>query len=351
MVLISKFTQNWIQYCSNFICSIFFKFSRDQKLNNLLIKKKFSMLDSFEDTIHSSALASNSKKIQKQPKTIKKDLDSEKLFRTGYETYTKDEKLRILSSLKRQIVSYFELSHSKGSKDWNSYLDKLDTNKSASFFIKAFPSGLIETELTPKRVAQLKKKIKGWFSSENKSEKRGGAVVSEEELPRFLIRIKTILNDMKTRCFTEFQEKIRSELKELYPKLGREFKGTECSKHWWHEFQERHDEIRTAWKDLPVSRSKKISTNSPLTPISNPSTCITPSPFPNEEPTAMELEDSFPSFELPSLDFMNLLKTNLAVDLQPIVEPVQDELSAFLDSFKTSWKERSKTSKVTESDI
>ena len=306
---------------------------------------------------HSAGILPQSKKIAKLPKNTNKRLtkpadDEEKtdrLLRSGYETFEKGEKEGILRSIKQQTAQFLGLDLRKTTKaakyDWVSYLDELDLDVYNDFLINAIPLYRPDLELTQQRLTQLRKKVKSWFKSEGKAEKRGGAVVPEEELPHFLEDIEGLLLSMKARNFNEFQEKIRLMLRELYQKLGREFKGTECSKHWWFEFQEKHPHIKALWKKLPVKRGGRISS-----PVSGMSTCYSPnSPNGVSRNTIMETEQetglaSGNDF-YQDLHFFNLceVEPTFKYNSQEIFKNEEKEEDSIKEDSDTNWLARWKS--------
>jgi hypothetical protein len=327
-----------------------------------------------QNKTHSSCILPQSKKIAKLPKNTSrkptKAIDdeerTERLLRSGYETFEKGEKEGILKSLKQQTAQFLGLNISKNSKsahiDWVAQVEELDLDVYNEFLINAIPIYRPDMDLTQQRLTQLRKKIKGWFKSEGKAEKRGGAVVPEEELPQFLENIEELLNSMKVRNFNEFQEKIRTMLRELYKRLGREFKGSECSKHWWFEFQEKHEHIKALWKRLPVKRGGRVS--SPVSHYSGQSTCYSPnSPLGKSRQIGMETEEQ--DNELGTHNNKDFYENLLLFDMnqaeptfiynsqethrfyQKIQESFQTEeqdSERWLDQWRSQWKDRNEDS-------
>lgn len=319
-------------------------------------------------TTHSTGILSQSKKIAKLPKNttkrqvkiIEDEERTERLLKSGYETFEKGEKEGILRSIKQQTAQFLGLDQGQTIKtanyDWVAYLDELDVDVYNEFLIHAIPIYRSDMELTQLRLTQLRKKVKGWFKSEGKAEKRGGAVVPEEELPQFLEDIEELLTSMKVRNFNEFQEKIRLMLRELYQRLGREFKGTECSKHWWFEFQEKHEHIKALWKKLPVKRGGRAS--SPVSHYSGMSTCYSPnSPVGLSRNTTVEAEqenelttgnDFYDLFELnqvePTLIFSSQENYRFYKKIQEEDTFGEDSDSNWLSHWKSQWKLRKEDS-------
>jgi hypothetical protein len=323
-----------------------------------------------QNKAHSSCLLPQSKKIAKLPKNTSRkpnkafdeEEKTERLLRSGYETFEKGEKEGILKSLKQQTVQFLGLNITKSTKsanyNWIAHLEELDLDVYNEFLINAIPIYRPDMELTQQRLTQLRKKVKGWFKSEGKAEKRGGAVVPEEELPQFLESVEELLGSMKVRNFNEFQEKIRSMLRELYKRLGREFKGSECSKHWWFEFQEKHEHIKALWKRLPVKRGGRVS--SPVSHYSGQSTCYSPnSPLGKSRQIEMEAEeqdfgmqndkDFYENLHLFDLNqaeptFIYNSQENYRFYKKITEMQEEDDSEKWLDHWRSQWKDRNEDS-------
>jgi len=314
-----------------------------------------------QNSSHSSCLLPQSKKIAKLPKNTNKrptkladdEEKTERLLRSGYETFEKGEKEGILKSIKQQIVQFLGLNIQKNkpvNHDWVGHLEELDLEVYNEFLVNAIPLYRPDMDLTQQRLTQLRKKVKSWFKSEGKAEKRGGAVVPEEELPQFLQDVEFLLNSMKSRNFAEFQERIRSMLRELYQRLGREFKGTECSKHWWFEFQEKHEHIKALWKKLPVKRGARAA--SPVSHCSGMSTCYSPNSANGKsrqigtEETQFN-EDSNEFYQDFDIFNLNQAEPTFIFNSQEYNfsrEDSSEDSNGWLDQWKNQWKHRNEDS-------
>jgi hypothetical protein len=232
-----------------------------------------------------AGIQTQSKKIGKLPKEtyfttkplgVLKDIETDSLLNTGYDTFAKEEKSEVLRLMKAQVADFerFSLYANAGQIDWVEHLKQLGTDISIEFLINAMavvrPGMNVE-----ERSVSLLKNVKGWFEREGLPEKRGGAVVPPEILPEFLEIMENILSEMKVKSFAVLQKRARQSLEEIYMRIGKEFKGNEFSKHYWWDFQERHSKIKSLWEKLPQTRAKK--TSSPKSNRSHVSTCCTPS--------------------------------------------------------------------------
>jgi len=227
-----------------------------------------------------------SKKIGKLPKDtasttkpmgVFKDIETDSLLNTGYDTFAKEEKSEILRLMKVQVANFERFDHLSSDAnqiDWVEHLKQLGTEIATEFLINAMavvrPGMNVEA-----RSVSLLKNVKGWFEREGLPEKRGGAVVPPEILPEFLEIMENILLDMKVKSFAVLQRRARLALEEIYRRIAKEFKGNEFSKHYWWDFQEKHSKIKSLWEKLPQTRTKKVS--SPKSNHSRVSTCCTPS--------------------------------------------------------------------------
>lgn len=106
---------------------------------------------------------------------------------------------------------------------------------------------------------QLRRQIKDWFRSEGSPETRGSALVPDDKLEGFLPELEEILQNMKTKSFTDLRDRVLPVIAKIHKKASREFKPNMFSKHYWSDFKKRHDQINKLWKQLPRTKPQNIA--------------------------------------------------------------------------------------------
>jgi len=208
---------------------------------------------------NAQSLHANSQKFQKASTTKQ------------YQTFSKDEQKIFLSDLKKQLALHFGVAMVEANFTAEAllgYVEEIDLGVYNKILTKILAKHNPSIVADTKTLTQWRKKIKGWIKSEEKPERRGGLVVPPEYSEIFINEIRCILRSMPYRCFKLLKNNVLEVLEAIHNKIHtgpntKPFDSKTCSKHWWHDFVHRNEDIKQLWESLLLKRTVEANNTSP----------------------------------------------------------------------------------------
>jgi hypothetical protein len=179
-----------------------------------------------------------------------------------YKTVDSPTKKKILLDLKKAVIVIMssELTPEDiSTTELQKMLDRVEFGAYNKMLTKVLTKHFPNFVATTRSLTQWRRKIKGWVSSSDKPENRGGLLIAHDKLGTFRDRVIQILKSMPARVFLTLRNRILEVLEEFHYDSKdrnqiREFNRNTCSKHWWFNFMRRNQDIKDLWESIPLER-------------------------------------------------------------------------------------------------